>query len=676
MHKTKAAIVGILALIAGLSPVIAQQFPTVPDRSVIGRIGVGGQSGPSQAIPFASFLPNLVGTQSINTVFAGPGSGSSGLASFRALVGADLPNIFTKDTLFKSGRPWADVTAYGALADASTDNATAFTNAIAAVAALGGGMVFVPPAINIYCIKSQVTVSQNVWIVGPASSSASQISTCGADVTLFNLTGSRSGLQHLNLLGKGLPVPGDVTFGASHETIKVSTGAVQASLINLNVQGGTIPIRVDEVDVFAQDVHVANFYGNAMLYITKGGWYQRLQLDGIWPFTLPTAGHAAILAWQAAHGYTAGDVVTLVCPGGLGLNMYIQAMTTGTSGGSAPTCKNYALTFTDNTTSWQVATPVLGSNIQIDGSAVPGEIQISQLDAGSAENGISITNSAMRHVKISQAVISGTVKNAINAQNGDDLTVISSEIFGGFVTTGTGVNFASTWTGEGRIANSLIWSGQYEVFIGGGTNTIITGNGLYGATTAAVGVAANVTNFSINGNGFGPSVNYGTNAAGVIVAAGTSDAYTITGNYGSGAGVSITDGGSGLNKTVIGIGTPNPLTFSVTVAVNLSNVAYNIGPTISQGSAGTWYASGTATITSTIGDAIVCRLTDGTNLIDSTQFNVAASGTTSTHLSGIRAAPAGNLRIECENVAGARGTIAPTNGADQKASTISAFRIQ
>ncbi len=78
--------------LATTAAALAQQFPTVPDRSVIGRIGVGGQSGPSQAIPFTNFLPNLVGSQSANTIFAGPASGAANVPSFRLLVGADLPN--------------------------------------------------------------------------------------------------------------------------------------------------------------------------------------------------------------------------------------------------------------------------------------------------------------------------------------------------------------------------------------------------------------------------------------------------------------------------------------------------------------------------------------------------------------------------------------------------------
>lgn len=45
------------ALLAGFSPAIAQQFPTINDHTVIGRIGSGTGAGPSQAIPWTQLLP-------------------------------------------------------------------------------------------------------------------------------------------------------------------------------------------------------------------------------------------------------------------------------------------------------------------------------------------------------------------------------------------------------------------------------------------------------------------------------------------------------------------------------------------------------------------------------------------------------------------------------------------
>lgn len=113
MHTPRSAIAGILSLLA-VASASGQQFPSVPDKSVIGRVGTGGSSGPSQAIPFSilnqSILNSLCQTNnafpvysssaatwvcstapSANTVFAGPSTGSAAQPTFRALVGADLP---------------------------------------------------------------------------------------------------------------------------------------------------------------------------------------------------------------------------------------------------------------------------------------------------------------------------------------------------------------------------------------------------------------------------------------------------------------------------------------------------------------------------------------------------------------------------------------------------------
>jgi hypothetical protein len=89
MRNTLRALALTLALLPGLA--VAQTFPTVPDHTVIGRIGTGSGSGPSQAIPWATLLANIAGTPSANTVYAGPATGAAAQPAFRALVAADLP---------------------------------------------------------------------------------------------------------------------------------------------------------------------------------------------------------------------------------------------------------------------------------------------------------------------------------------------------------------------------------------------------------------------------------------------------------------------------------------------------------------------------------------------------------------------------------------------------------
>jgi hypothetical protein len=57
--RIKSALAAILALFA-VGSAAAQQFPTIPDHTVIGRIGAGGGTGPSQAIPFPTLKSLLL----------------------------------------------------------------------------------------------------------------------------------------------------------------------------------------------------------------------------------------------------------------------------------------------------------------------------------------------------------------------------------------------------------------------------------------------------------------------------------------------------------------------------------------------------------------------------------------------------------------------------------------
>ena len=112
MRQIKFAL-GFLALLA-VVPAAAQQFPTVPDHTVVGRIGTGSSSGPSQAIPFSLLAQNNLNgicqtdrafivyslssaawvcstAPSANTVYAGPATAPAAQPTFRSLVSADMP---------------------------------------------------------------------------------------------------------------------------------------------------------------------------------------------------------------------------------------------------------------------------------------------------------------------------------------------------------------------------------------------------------------------------------------------------------------------------------------------------------------------------------------------------------------------------------------------------------
>ena len=97
---------------------------------------------------------------------------------------------------------------------------------------------------------------------------------------------------------------------------------------------------------------------------------------------------------------------------------------------------------------------------------------------------------------------------------------------------------------------------------------------------------------------------------------------------------------------------PTPITASLGADVALNNTAnYFDGPSIAQGSTGTWFVSGTVSLVDTVGTAVMfCKLWDGTTVIASgSHFAPAATATITVTLSGYLASPAGNLRISCRD---------------------------
>lgn len=120
-----------------------------------------------------------------------------------------------------------------------------------------------------------------------------------------------------------------------------------------------------------------------------------------------------------------------------------------------------------------------------------------------------------------------------------------------------------------------------------------------------------------------------------------------------------------------------PVTNSLSADVTLNNIAnYFDGPSVAQGSSGTWFASGTITLSATAATNVFVKLWDGTNLIASCNVGVG-TGTAATcvSLSGFLAAPAGNLRISARDSTRTDTKILFNQTGNSKDSTISAVRV-
>lgn len=112
--------------------------------------------------------------------------------------------------------------------------------------------------------------------------------------------------------------------------------------------------------------------------------------------------------------------------------------------------------------------------------------------------------------------------------------------------------------------------------------------------------------------------------------------------------------------------------------VSLNNTAnYFDGPSVAQGTTGTWFASGTITLHNPSGAGITlyAKLWDGTNVVASASITMFAGEKNTIALSGTITSPAGNLRISARDVTNTSGLILSNDSGNSKDSHITAVRI-
>jgi hypothetical protein len=120
------------------------------------------------------------------------------------------------------------------------------------------------------------------------------------------------------------------------------------------------------------------------------------------------------------------------------------------------------------------------------------------------------------------------------------------------------------------------------------------------------------------------------------------------------------------------------ITASLGADVALNNTAnFFDGPSVAQGTTGTWFVSGTVTLVDTAGAAqFQCKLWDGTTVISSSAASSAgANFFASVSLSGYLASPAANIRISVKDISSVSGKISFNQSGTLKDSTLSAYRI-
>ena len=128
--------------------------------------------------------------------------------------------------------------------------------------------------------------------------------------------------------------------------------------------------------------------------------------------------------------------------------------------------------------------------------------------------------------------------------------------------------------------------------------------------------------------------------------------------------------------TIADIAVFGQLTASLAADVALNNTAsYFDGPSIAQGTSGTWCVSGTVTMQDTAAAVFDVKLWDGTTVIASSRCNSTGAQSMTLSLSGYIASPSGNLRISAKDSTNTTGKIQANITSNSKDSTITAFRL-
>jgi len=120
------------------------------------------------------------------------------------------------------------------------------------------------------------------------------------------------------------------------------------------------------------------------------------------------------------------------------------------------------------------------------------------------------------------------------------------------------------------------------------------------------------------------------------------------------------------------------ITASLGADVSLNNTgSYFDGPSVAQGTSGTWFASGTVTLIDTAGGASFnVKLWDGTTVIASAGPTTSAINQRITvSLSGSLSSPAANIRISVNDSTSTSGAIKFNSSGNSKDSTLTAVRI-
>lgn len=247
----------------------------------------------SNACASTKFVHNVTaGFGTVTSVTAGSGL-DGGVITGSGTI--SVANIQPNALYFKSGKPWADVIAWGAACDGSTNDTTAIQNAINAVNS-GGGTVFFPAVSGNCKVTGTLSITGSVCLVGATAASSGIIATTDITVVDFSSAVDQGCIHNLGIYGFQ-------NTGATQPTVTVHLNA-KVNMSNCRIWGGFAALYTLGTDGRMYNCFIAGFSTNAgaASIISQGAnFYTSVKID--------TTGGSTVNGFYQAAPSTPGTVL-------------------------------------------------------------------------------------------------------------------------------------------------------------------------------------------------------------------------------------------------------------------------------------------------------------------------------------------------------------------------------